>query len=51
MSLVKNEILRAKERNMAEVYSELLCNIIRKRDELSKTDEAVLDWDLFDCLY
>lgn len=34
--------------NLAEVYIELLCNIIRKRDELSKTDEAVLDWDLFD---
>lgn len=38
------------ERNMAGVYSELLCNIIRKRDELGKTDEAVLDWDLFDWL-
>lgn len=36
------------ERNTAEVYIELLRNIIRMRDELSKTDEAVLDWDLFD---
>lgn len=38
------------ERNNAEVCIELLLNIIRKRDELGKADEKVLDWDLFDWL-
>lgn len=38
------------ERNNAETYIELLRNIIRVRDELSKTDDTVLDWDLFDWL-
>ena len=38
------------ERNNAETYIELLRNIIRMRDELGKTDDAVLDWDLFDWL-
>lgn len=39
------------ERNNAEINIEALLNIIRIRDELSKTDEAVLDWDLFDWVH
>lgn len=38
------------ERNNAEVCIELLLNIIRMRDELGKSDDKVLDWDLFDWL-
>ena len=36
------------KRNNAETYIELLRNIIRMRDELSRSDDAVLYWDLFD---
>lgn len=39
------------ERNNAEINIEALRNILRTRDELSKTDDAVLDWDLFDWVH
>lgn len=39
------------ERNNAEINIEALRNIIRVRDELSKTDDTVLDWDLFDWVH